>query len=299
MTNPTPLKTGDVIGIAASSSPFDRNDFKKGVQVLEHMGFEVFYRNDIFDQNRYFAGTDERRAEELTELFLNKKIKAIMFARGGYGSQRVIPLLDDKAISANKKPVIGFSDLTALLTFLRQNCEVPTFYGPVLTMLGRSKNDITIENLSRALLNPESLKDFFCGESATVSEGSTAGPLIGGCLSLICSSMGTPYELKSDDSIIFLEDVGEKLYVIDRMLTQLKNAGIFSRAKGIIMGSVVLDEKEKYDLNPMLKDVFRDFGGPIISNFPAGHTHPFVTLPFGAQIEINARTGAAPEIKQL
>lgn len=297
MKNGHPLKLGDTIGIAAPASPFDRNEFKRGVHTLEKMGFNVFFRKDIFDQNRYLAGTDERRASELTELFQNSKIRAIMFARGGYGSQRIVPLLETGIIQSHPKPVIGFSDITALLTYLRQDCTVPTFYGPVLTMLGKYKEDMTASYLLKALTATESQENLPCGDSVVIKEGAARGPLVGGCLSIICSSIGTPYELKPDNSILFIEDIGEKLYAIDRMLTQLKNTGLFKRVKGIIIGTIVLDGGEHYELNSTIKDVLRDFNGPIISNFPAGHTHPFVTLPFGTDIELNVAEGSKPTAK--
>lgn len=138
MTLARALKPGDTIGIAASSSPFDRALFTKGIHALEHLGFKPRHRRDIFDQNRYFAGSDGRRADEFMELLADKSIAAVMFARGGYGSQRVIPLLDEATIHAHQKPVIGFSDMTALLTFLQQSAQLPTFYGPVITQLGES-----------------------------------------------------------------------------------------------------------------------------------------------------------------
>ncbi len=289
MKHARPLKVGDTIGIAAPASPFDRNEFKHGVTALEHMGFKVFYQHDIFDQERYLAGSDARRAAELTALFQNAKIDAIMFARGGYGSQRIIPLLNADLLRAHPKPVIGFSDITALLNFLRQSCAMPTFYGPVLTMLAKHKEEMTAERLKAAITAGGPLGGLPRGESRVLREGEAAGKLVGGCLSLLASSMGTPYELQSDGAILFIEEVGEKVYVIDRMLTQLKNAGVFARARGVIVGSIVQQEGEKHDLEAMLKDVLGEFSGPVITDFPAGHTHPFVTLPLGVEVQLVAR----------
>lgn len=297
MKHPKPLKSGDTIGIAAPASPFDRGEFKRGVHALEKLGFAVHHRKDIFDQNRYLAGTDERRAEELVEMFANKRIKAIMFARGGYGSQRVIPLLDDEAIAAHPKPVVGFSDITALLNHLRQSCSVPTFYGPVLTMLGKNAEGVTAQQLAASLTATEPLGQLPCGDARSFREGSASGPLVGGCLSLICSSMGTPYELKAQGAILFIEETGEKVYVLDRMLTQLKNAGVFDEARGIIVGSIVKHEGEEHDLESMLNDVLGDFDGPIITDFPAGHAHPFVTLPLGLSATLAAQAESKPTLE--
>jgi len=296
MKHVQPLKEGDTIGIAASSSPFDKNDFKKGVHVLESLGFNVHYRKDIFDQNRYLAGTDKRRAEELTELFQNTKIKAIMFARGGYGSQRVIPSLDLNVISSHPKPVVGFSDLTALLNYLRKKCGSPTFYGPVVTMLGKHREEVTWESLKIALTSSTPMGALPSGDAKALHEGSATGKLVGGCLSIICSSMGTPYQLDADDSILFIEEVGEKVYVLDRMLTQLKNSGILKKARGIIVGSIVQIEGEQNDLDSMLADVLSDFEGPVITNYPSGHTHPFVTLPLGMNVNMDVSKEHPPTL---
>lgn len=288
------LKAGDTIGIAASASPFDRAKFTKGVAQLEKMGFKVIYQRDIFDQNRYLAGTDERRAEELTALIENKDIAAVMFARGGYGSQRIIPLLDAAQLSKHTKPIIGFSDLTALLTYLRQSAGFPTFYGPVITQLGSSKHKTTAESLFGALSSKVPVGRVSMDGSRMVKPGEVEGPVVGGCLSLINSSIGTPYELKADGAILFIEDVNEKIYVLDRMLTQLKNSGLLSGARGIVFGSLVPPADEPHDVQAMLRDVLADFKGPVISDFPAGHIDEFVTLPFGATAKLLAHEDQSP-----
>lgn len=288
MKRARPLKSGDIIGIAAPSSPFDKGEFKRGIHIIEKLGFGTRHRKDIFDQNRYLAGTDERRAGELEELFQDPAIAAIMFARGGYGSQRVIPLLDEEIIRKHPKPVVGFSDLTPLLAFLRQSCGLPTFYGPVLTLLGKHKEDITAERLAAALTTEGPLGQIPSGDAQTLRPGTAEGMLVGGCLSLITSSMRTPYELQTEGNILFIEEVGEKIYAIDRMLTQMKNAQMLRGVRGIIVGSVVLHEGEPYDLRSMLAEIFADFEGPVVTDFPAGHTHPFVTLPLGVTVRINS-----------
>lgn len=285
------LQKGDTIGIAAPASPFDRNEFKKGVKTLETMGFQVRYRDDIFDQTRYLAGSDKRRADELMELFRDTKVKAVMFARGGYGSQRIIPLLDPHTLRSHAKPVIGFSDVTALLTFLRQECDVPTFYGPVISLLAKDCDQMTKEQLLVALTTAGPLGEIPPNSASVMRPGRAEGKLVGGCLSLINSSMGTPYELNTKDSVLFIEEIGEKVYVLDRMLTQLKNAGKFREAKGIVFGSIITQEGEPHDVHTMIRDVLADFDGPVVVDYPAGHTKKFVTLPLGAELEIDAEVG--------
>lgn len=282
------LKSGDVIGIAAPASPFDRNVFQKGVRALEKLGFEAYYRKDIFDQNRYFAGSEARRAGEFMELVERKNISAIMFARGGYGSQRIIPLLDAARIAEFKKPFVGFSDLTALLTFLRQSAGVPTMYGPVITQLANSPAGITAESLMRALTSEGPLGQVPTDGARILKPGRASGKLVGGCISLINSSIGTPYELDTTDSILFLEDTGEKVYVIDRMLTQLKASGAFDSVKGIVFGSLNPLEGEPHEVDKAILDVLSDFEGPVVKSFPAGHVEDFVTLPLGTHVDLDA-----------
>lgn len=293
----TTLKKGDCIGIAAVSSPFDRALFLTGVDVLTSLGFRVSYRDDIFDRDRYFAGTEERRASEFMELMQRDDIAAVLFARGGYGSQRVIPLLDAQTLGNHRKPVVGFSDATALLTFLRQNAAVPTFYGPVVTQLARDASGTSAEHLVTALSTSGPLGSIPVGEARVFKPGKAEGSLVGGCLSLITSSIGTSYALMAKDAILFLEDTGEKVYVLDRMLTQLKASGMLDGVRGIIFGSLKPVEGEPHDLEEMLLDVLQDFEGPIISSFPAGHVEPFVTLPMKARVLLEADAqGARPSL---
>ncbi len=291
------LKAGDVIGIAAPASPFDRAKFMKGVHALEHLGFRAIYQKDIFDQNRYLAGTDKRRASELEELFLNREVSAVMFARGGYGSQRIIPLLDQTSLSRHAKPVIGFSDLTALLTFLRQSCGMPTLYGPVLTQLGAAKGEEEGKALLRALCTKGSLEAMPSGGLSIIRAGTACGAVVGGCLSLINSSIGTPYELKTEGAILFIEEINEKVYVLDRMLTQLKNSGALTQARGILFGSIIPPPEEPHHVEQMIADVLSDFEGPVVTGFPAGHREGFVTLPMGVEARLTADGDTPPRFE--
>lgn len=291
MTSALPLKHGDLIGIAASSSPFERNFFDAGIETLKRLGFHIRHRDDLFAAERYLAGPDTRRAEELTALIEDPEVKAILFARGGYGCQRMIPWLSADRLRAHRKPVVGFSDVTALLTYLRQSCQFPTMYGPVVTQLGRVPRAATCDALLEALTTAQSLGTVSCGSARTLKPGAAAGPVVGGCLSMIATSIGTPYELKMDGAILFIEDTNEKVYALDRMLTQLRNAGMLMRTAGIIVGSMNLLPSESHDVYVMLADVLRDFTGPVIVDFPAGHTDNFVSLPLGIRAELTAPQG--------
>lgn len=278
------------IGIAAASSPFDKASFEKGVAQIKKWGFEVFFREDIFSKERYLAGSDERRARELTELIENPKIKAVFFARGGYGSQRVLSLLDFDHLKKTPKPLIGFSDLTPLLNFLNQKCRFPALYGPVVTQLGNPLSDRTLEVLRWHLTQTKPHLPFDLHECAILKEGKADGGLAGGCLSLIASSLGTPYAADFKDKILFFEDTNEKTYRLDRMLTQLKNAGVFKQARGVLVGTLEPKEGDPHSVEEMLGDILGDFKGPVVTGFPAGHTDDFVSLPLGVKMTLDTQT---------
>ncbi|MBI4125696.1 MAG: LD-carboxypeptidase, partial [Deltaproteobacteria bacterium] len=173
---------GELIGIAAASSPFDKALFEKGVEQIKKWGFDVFFREDIFSKERYLAGSDERRAQELTELIEHPKIKAVFFARGGYGSQRVLARLDFDRLQKTPKPLIGFSDLTPLLNFLNQKYRSPALYGPVVTQLGGTLSERTLEVLRWHLTQKKPHPPFDLNECVILKEGKAEGKLAGGCL---------------------------------------------------------------------------------------------------------------------
>ena len=282
--------SGGVIGIAASASPFDKQLFLRGVQVLKRLGFKVYFRKDIFSKEGYLAGSDKRRAAELTELIRRKDVKAILFARGGYGSQRLIPHLDLVRLKKYKKPLVGFSDLTALLNFLNQKGGFPTLYGPVLTQLGRKPLKRTIASLKWHLTQKKPHPPVSLKGCKILKQGKAVGKLAGGCLSLIVSSLGTPYALDTKNKILFFEDnTNEKVYTLDRMLTQLKNAGCLKSVKAILIGTLHSKEANVQATVAMLKDVLKDFKGPIVFGFPAGHTDDFVSLPMGIEVTLDTR----------
>lgn len=293
MPKPFSLKLGDTIGIAASASPigaspFDKNEFFKGVENLKEMGFQVFYRDDIFNRERYLAGSDKRRAEELEELIENPRIKAVLFARGGYGMMRILPWLHKKTFKSQPKIVLGYSDITTFLNYLHQQYGWVTFYGPVVAKdLSSNFDEQTKKYLFEALTLSEPLGPFHFSETLKLQGGKCEGVLVGGCLSLVVSSLSTPFEINTDDKILFLEDINEKPYAVDRMLTQLLLASKFKKVKGILLGSFS-NGGEPLHFQEAVGDVLQDFVGPILFNFPAGHSPTKVTLPLGIKARLDA-----------
>ncbi|PIR25688.1 MAG: hypothetical protein COX62_05950 [Deltaproteobacteria bacterium CG_4_10_14_0_2_um_filter_43_8] len=281
------LQTGDTIGIAASSASFDKELFEKGIQVLQSWGFNTFFQEDIFDTHKYFAGTEERRKKEFLSLFHNEQIKAIMFARGGFGSQQFLSELKQDLHPQAKKLVIGFSDLTPLLNILAGNKLAHCFYGPVLTQLNNN-NDTDAGLYLKNLLSTGSLPSFANTKAKVIQEGSVKGKIYGGCLSLITSSIGTPYELKLKNDILFLEDVGEKLYQLDRMLLHLKHSGLLQQTSALIVGKTKPSDSSEDNFLNLISEYAKDIKGPVVANFPSGHEVPFFPLPLGMEMKLNA-----------
>jgi muramoyltetrapeptide carboxypeptidase len=269
----------------APSSWFDKELLAAGAAVLKSAGFNLVYRKDLFEKYRYLAGTDVRRAAELNQYLQDPDVAALFFARGGYGIQRIIDQVDIKALPDIPKLVVGYSDITVLLNYLYNKKNWSTFYGPTIAKhIGAGAPQETMDWLLRAVTHREPLGAVPMRESVVIKPGQATGRVAGGCLTLVHMGIGTPYDVQTDGCILFLEDRGEKLYEIDRMLQHLKHAGKLKKTRGIVFGSMLLhpqDADKEGELIPILKEVLEDFNGPIIANFPAGHLDPFVPVPLG------------------
>ncbi len=285
---PLALKKGDLIALAATASPFDALEFEKGVATLKELGFEVTYRDDIFDKKTFLAGSDERRAEELNQHLTNPKVKAILFARGGWGTARILHLLKKELFEKNPKIILGYSDLTSLLIYL-QKLGWTVFHGPVVakglgeTFLDRGKN-----SLLKALTQNTALGQISESEFHFILPGCSQALLSGGCLSLLISSLKTPWEFDSENKILFIEDVNEAPYKTDRMLTQLKLAGKFKNIKGIISGPFHSKTSDEEAYISILKEHFSDLNIPVVYNFPSGHLNNMLTIPFGVELKLDS-----------
>lgn len=290
MIKPRALQKGDLVAVAAPASAFDKVAFLAGVKKLRAFGFEVTFRKDIFAKERYLAGTDARRADELNQFFADPKVKAIFFARGGYGTQRIIPLLDIEPLKREPKIILGYSDITALHSYLYAHGIGGTFYGPTVAKHFSLAPKKTFEILFNSLTKTSALGEVFSIGAKVLKAGSAEGRLVGGCLAIITSSIGTIYDLPTDGTILFLEDVNEAVFRYDRMLNHLKAAGKLRGVAGIVFGSLgLLKDESKAWLDKMLKNVLADFPGPIVHNFSSGHLDLkklFVTLPLGVNVKL-------------
>lgn len=284
LINPPALQQGDTIGVAAPASPFDEASFKQGVHILESMGFVVKVTEEIFKKDGYLAGSDQERAGLLMALFEDTAIRAIFCARGGFGSMKILPFLDFKTIADNPKILVGFSDITALALAIYDRSNMTSLHGPLVTTL-KQGSPKTVAELKSALsaLRPPVLKPSI---PRVLHPGQATGPVLGGNLATLTHLMGTPYEPSLDGALLFLEDRGEPLYRIDRMLSQLRLAGRLDAVSGLILGTFE-DCGHPDDVYHLFSQTFSDKNLPILGGFDFGHGPENVALPIGPEATLD------------
>jgi muramoyltetrapeptide carboxypeptidase len=278
---PTRLKPGDRVGIVAPASPFSKKAFFKGVRVLESLGYEVYIPGGLFSRKGYLAGSDSHRACLVNSLFQDSAINAIACARGGFGSLRMLSMLDFKAIRKNPKIFIGFSDITAILWALYTRCGLVTFHGPVLTALGDATGKSQRAMFS-AFSTDAKIRITSKKKGSLLKPGSAIGPVAGGNLTTLCHLLGTPFEPAFKDHILFLEETGEASYRIDRMLSQMKLAGCFRSLAGLVLG-VFKNCGRLSTVYKIVEDIFYDQNVPILAGFEIGHVRNNITVPVGLE----------------
>ncbi len=289
------IRKGAVVGIAAPAGPIDADLVEAGEQLLRELGFEPRRRADLLDRRGYLAGDDDRRVDELMGLVTDPEVGAIVCARGGYGTPRILHRLDAKAFRSAAKPLVGYSDVTALLLWQRRAAGLIGIHGPMFER-AHSPSDETAKALARALTGTGALPRF---EGETLVDGWAEGRLVGGSLSLLVASLGTPWELDTRDGILMIEETGEAPYRIDRMLQQLAQAGKLAPLVGVGVGQLVDCDDRKYqgvDLEALLREVFEPLGVPVVTGLPFGHALPNLAWPVGGRAAID---GARGEIELL
>lgn len=286
---PQSLDPGDRIAMVAPASPFDRDRFQHGLEVIRRMGFEPVFTEGIFHKNGYLAGTESHRIRDIEEFFASPDIKALWAARGGYGSMRLLSGLDYPAISATPKIFIGCSDITALLNTFYTRCSMPVFHGPVAVSLADA-DEKTLEGFLKALSGSQSLQ-IQADPALVIREGRASGPVLGGNLATLCHLLATPYAPDFNGCILFIEDTGEKPYRIDRMLTQMKLAGCFDNIEGLAAGSFQNCGPTDM-LHRIIADLFAHSSFPVVTGFPAGHCMPNITLPLGVEATLDSSSAS-------
>lgn len=284
---PQALRQGDTIGVVAPASSFKREEFDAGCDVLRNMGYKVVYDESIFDRDLYFAGSADRRTRELESMFDRDDVKAIVCARGGYGANYLLPAIDIQKIARNPKILVGYSDVTSLLTFLTDKARVVTFHGPMVAKDFARPDGVDRKSWQQALGGAEGWQLSFDQSSGVqaLAQGSAEGLLYGGCLSMLVASLGTPYEIQTEGTILFLEDVATKPYQIDRMLMQLKLAGKLTGVRGIIFGEMLGCDQgpdNRMLLKEIVKRVIGELEVPTAYGVRSGHVlRENITLPIG------------------
>ena len=293
MVKPRALVPGDRLAIVAPASPFDRQEFEDGLQEVRRLGFEPVYDESIFARRGYVAGTPRVRAAAIHAAWSDPTVAGLLCVRGGYGSAQVAPLLDPAAARRARKVFVGYSDITALLTYHTVSCGVVAFHGPMLAQrLGRGAAGYDQHSFLRVLCDASPLGELSPAGIEVLRPGEVRGPLMGGTLTQLVASLGTPYAFAPNaDYVLFLEDVSERPYRIDRMVTQMRQAGLLKRARGIVIGEMRECDEPSGDptAKSALAEIFADFPGPVISGFPSGHTvGPLFTLPLGVECRVIA-----------
>lgn len=298
---PNRLKIGDKIGLVAPAGFITEKELAEANQNLQTLGFEVVAGENILNRHGYLAGTDKQRADDLNKMFQNKDIKGIVCARGGYGCARMLQYLDYELIKKNPKILLGYSDITILHYAIFSQTGLITFHGPV----GISTfNEFSILSLNNVLINPQPILAMWNADEdktktefniTTIRSGKAKGRLIGGNLSLVVSLIGTKYDVDAKNKIIFLEEIGEEPYRIDRMLTQMIQADKFVNAAGIALGVFSKCESKpdesgisnSFTFTEVLFDRLFNLGIPVIYGLSFGHIKNKLTIPFGAMAELD------------
>lgn len=300
---PGVLEKRDMIRVVApASSELDNpTGFGKGIAKLHELGFKVSLGDCVRELRAlgYLSGTDRERAEELNEAFRDDEVAAVFCATGGYGTPRMLPYVDYNLIKSKPKVFLGYSDITALHIAIHQKSDLVTFHGPMIISMGSEFSDYTEKCLIRAVTNPEPLGEVTNPIDGpiikTITDGTASGKLVGGNISLMAATLGSPYEIDTKNRLLFVEEVDDPPYLIDRNLTALWLAGKLQDAAGIIVGEIVRSKPKENEASLSLWDMLRDriglTGKPAVYGFCFGHGAHHLTFPIGVEARLDATEG--------
>jgi len=294
---PPALRPGSTVGIVAPASNVKRGDLEAGCEGLRRAGYHPIYSDTILDKDLYFAGSVERRARELEEMFVREDVEAIICARGGYGANYLLEALDLEKIRTHPKIFVGYSDVTTLLTYFSDKAGLVTFHGPMVAKDWLHEDGVDLASWQAALAGTAAWEPRLDAASGArgLLDGAAEGILYGGCLSILVASLGTPYEIKTAGTILFLEDLAAKPFQIDRMLVQLRLAGKLDGVRGIMFGEMrdcMQNASQGYALEEVVLRVVGKLGVPVAYGVRSGHvTSGNITLPIGVQAGLTVRGG--------
>jgi len=300
---PPRLKQNDVIGLVTPSSSIKPEQLDETIEKLENLGYRVYYNNSVLDEYGYFAGKDSERAEEIMHMFSNKDVDAILCVRGGYGAIRILDLIDYDVISGNPKPLMGYSDITALHAAIYKKTGLVSFHSP----MGVSDfNSFAVTSFNNVIVEP---KDNYCYDYKreektednpefdryTINKGIAEGELTGGNISVLDSIIGTDFEPDFKDKIVYLEEIEEKTYKVDKMLFHLLSATNLKKAAGIVLGVLKdcnINDEPRISLKQAIYDLLKPLNIPVSYGLSFGHIDNKITIPFGIRGKMNANNNS-------
>lgn len=312
---PEGLVPGATIGFVSPSSPIEREKMERAIEILEARGYRTKIPKGLFESDGYVAGSDEGRAAQFVAVMTDPEVDAVFAAAGGYGAMRMLPHVDFDRLS-EPRLVTGFSDITAIHLALLSECGWASFHSPnMMDGFGQGEGHKAstrswfwsmLESEGRSLTvrsDPVAEDSEACPVPAPMVSGVSRGRLVGGNLSLVSALVGTDYELRTRNRILFLEDVGERPYRIDRMLSQMQLAGQFDQLAGVVLGQFTDCEPTKegatWDVDRVLRHYFEELGVPVLTNFPSGHHHFNSIVPLGYHVELDATQGEIRLLESL
>jgi muramoyltetrapeptide carboxypeptidase len=291
MRKPLPLRKGDVIAVCAPAGPVDEGRLRRGIARLSAAGFVPEIADGLLAAQGYFAGDDAHRARQLEWALTLPEARAVMAARGGYGTTRLLPLIDWKKAARRPKLLVGFSDLTAILAYFSTRLNVPCIHGPMASAdLALRFDAAALDAFARLAAGEVSPREPWGEPMERLRGGSAEGVLSGGCLSVLTALLSTPFAPDFRDALLFLEDVQEPAYRLDRMLTQWIQSGRWSRVAGILVGKIAPARGESADdLRRLFREAGKRLSVPVWFGFPAGHDGRNVALPFGVRARVDGK----------
>ncbi len=305
LLRPKPLIPGDKVALIAPSSPVPERNLRTAIESIKFLGLSPVIFPSCYMTHGYLSGRDESRSSDVNDAFGYSNIKGVFCLRGGFGVTRILPKIDFNKIKNNPKVFVGYSDITGLHTAINKFCNFVTFHGPMPTTNYTKLDDFTLNSLKKNIFSDEPLGEVFNPEEElleTINNGKAEGMVTGGNISLLLGTLGSPYEVDTKGKILFLEDVGERPYRLDKALTALSLAGKFEDCSGIILGTFAECEEpdactvpsntvianSALTLNQIFEEVVKPFGKPTLLNFRAGHIYPQSTIPMGTYMEMDA-----------
>lgn len=297
LTLPPILQRGDTVALVAPASPASPERWRGAKRALERLGYQVrLGERRSAAPSGYAAGTPGERAAELNRLFADPEIRGIWCVRGGYTAASLLPLLDYEGIARTPKVFVGYSDITCLHTAINQRCGFVTYHGPMgATDLAEQSHPETLASLGAALAGEDRFRNPGGTPLTGLRRGEARGVLTGGNLTLIASRLGTPWALEPEGKLLFLEEVGEPVPALERLLTQLADAGVFDRAAGVLLGSFSECKNRfwpEYGPMELFRDFFRDYPKPVLAGLRCGHCCPNGTLPLGRMCRVDSGGGS-------